>query len=143
MATNPLINGVVYDHSSVEINIKGTRYLRVSGSPYSDSLEPGKLRGAAAKVLARTRGEYSAEGSFKISKKEGLPDHRRSWRWLHDQSLFRSSATTAKQARTWTPTGSRLPHHEGRGLVQRHRRDDADLHDRHHEPEAQRHRRHR
>lgn len=72
MATNPLINGVVYDHSSVEINIKGTRYLQVSEISYSDSLEPGKLRGAAAKVLARTRGEYSAEGSFKISKKEGL-----------------------------------------------------------------------
>ena len=68
---NPVINGVVYDHSSVEITIKGTRYLQVSEVTYKNTLEPGKLRGAAAKVLGRTRGEYDAEGSFKVSKAEG------------------------------------------------------------------------
>lgn len=71
MSTNPLINGVVYDHSSIEINIKGVRFLQCTEIEYSDTLEPGKLRGAAAKVLATTRGEYSAEGSFSLSKQDG------------------------------------------------------------------------
>lgn len=71
MSTNPLINGIVYDHSSIEANIKGVRYLQLSEIEYSDTLEPGKLRGAAAKVLATTRGEYSAEGSFSLSKQDG------------------------------------------------------------------------
>lgn len=71
MASNPVINGVVYDHSSIDINIDGVRKLQISEISYSQTLEPGKLRGAAAKVLARTRGEYDAEGSFKISKAEG------------------------------------------------------------------------
>jgi len=71
MSTNPLINGIVYDHSSIEINIKGVRYLQCSEINYKHSLEPGKLRGAAAKVLATTRGEYSAEGDFSLSKQDG------------------------------------------------------------------------
>lgn len=71
MSTNPLINGIVYDHSSIEANIKGVRYLQLSEIEYSDTLEPGKLRGAAAKVLATTRGEYSAEGSLSLSKQDG------------------------------------------------------------------------
>ncbi len=69
---NPVINGVVFDHSSAEINIKGVRYMQISEIAYSDSLEPGKLLGAAAKVLARTRGKYDAEGSFSMSKQEGV-----------------------------------------------------------------------
>lgn len=71
MSTNPLINGIVYDHSSIEINIKGVRYLQCSEINYKHSLEPGKLRGAAAKVLATTRGEYSSEGDFSLSKQDG------------------------------------------------------------------------
>lgn len=70
MSTNPLINGVVYDHSSIEVRLKGVRYLQLSEIEYSDTLEPGKLKGAAAKVLATTRGEYSAEGSFSLSKQD-------------------------------------------------------------------------
>ena len=72
MSTNPLINGVVFDHSSAEINIKGVRYMQITEVAYSDSLEPGKLLGAAAKVLARTRGKYDAEGSFSMSKQDGM-----------------------------------------------------------------------
>lgn len=68
----PVINGLVYDHSSIEININGARYLVVSEISYSQTLEPGKQRGAAAKVLGRTRGEYDAEGSVKMSKDDGL-----------------------------------------------------------------------
>lgn len=67
----PVINGVVFDHSSIEINVNGARYVVVSEISYSNSLEPGKQRGAAAKVLGRTRGEYDAEGSIKMSKDDG------------------------------------------------------------------------
>lgn len=70
MADNPLINGLVYDHSSIEININGARYLQVSEISYEHELAPGELRGAAAKVLARSRGEYKGSGSFKMSKAE-------------------------------------------------------------------------
>lgn len=68
----PVINGLVYDHSSIEININGARYLVVSEITYKHSLKPGKQRGAAAKVLGRTRGEYDAEGSIKMSKDDGV-----------------------------------------------------------------------
>lgn len=71
MSTNPLINGIVYDHSSIEANIKGVRYLQLTEINYKHSLEPGELRGAAAKVLATTRGKYSAEGDFSLSKQDG------------------------------------------------------------------------
>lgn len=72
MVNGPIINGLVFDHSSAEININGARFLFITEISYSHTLEPGKQRGTAAKVLGRTRGEYDAEGSFKTSKAEGI-----------------------------------------------------------------------
>ena len=38
MASNPVINGVVYDHSSIDINIDGVRKLQISEISYSQTL---------------------------------------------------------------------------------------------------------
>lgn len=62
-----LINGNAYDHSSIAINVDGARYLQVESIEWNDSLEPGKLSGASAFTLARTRGKYDADGNIKMS----------------------------------------------------------------------------
>lgn len=59
-----LINGIRYDFSSIELNIFGKTFTEVQEISYSESLEPGILRGTSAKKLGRTRGEYDAEGSI-------------------------------------------------------------------------------
>lgn len=60
----PLINGLAYDFSSVEITAPGGIYTDITEISYSHTLEPGELRGTSSGVLARTRGVYSAEGSL-------------------------------------------------------------------------------
>jgi len=69
MATFPLINGLERDWSSVEISVSGgdtsTIYFGCKELTWSQSREPGVVRGAgSAKKLARTRGEYDAEGTM-------------------------------------------------------------------------------
>lgn len=66
----PLINGVRYDWSSVDIKIDGLIYGGVKEISYSNSLEPGKLRGNKAQFIGRTRGEYSAEASITLYRLE-------------------------------------------------------------------------
>jgi hypothetical protein len=63
-----LINGNTFDFSSIEITIGALSYTNVTEITYSDSLEPGILRGTSAKKKGRTRGEYDAEGSITIYK---------------------------------------------------------------------------
>ena len=63
-----VINGNTYDYSSIEINVRGRRYLGITEVSYSDSLEPGEKRGAHAQPLAFTRGEYSSEASVTMGK---------------------------------------------------------------------------
>jgi hypothetical protein len=70
MASYPLINGKRYDHSSVTIKVKGKDYIGIKSINYSDSLEPGKLRGTSAQKLGRTRGEYDGEASFEMYTEE-------------------------------------------------------------------------
>lgn len=75
MASPPntqLINGLAWDHSSIEIKLDTTRYVQIESIDWDDSLEPGKLGGAAAAVLSRSRGKYDANASIKMS----LDDHR-------------------------------------------------------------------
>jgi hypothetical protein len=68
MTTNdyPVINGHVYDHSSVEINIMGTIFTGVKEISYSDELEPGEARGTRPNALGFTVGEHKAEGSMTV-----------------------------------------------------------------------------
>jgi hypothetical protein len=66
----PEVNNRTYSFASVEIDIDGTIYTAVKSINYSDSLEPGELRGTAVHALARTAGEYKAEASFEVSLAE-------------------------------------------------------------------------
>jgi len=66
----PLINGVRYDFSSIEVKVSGRSFLGIKEIAYSDSLEPGEVYGAHAQVLGRTRGQYKAEGSMTLFRAE-------------------------------------------------------------------------
>jgi hypothetical protein len=64
LATFTIINGKAYSHASCEISILGKPRLFVKELKYTDSLEPGEVRGTSAQLLARTRGDYKAESSI-------------------------------------------------------------------------------
>ena len=68
--TYPVINGIRYDFSSVEISILGKRFPGVKSLNYKQSLNPGMVRGTAAQVLGRTRGQYDAEGDMELYRED-------------------------------------------------------------------------
>ncbi len=70
MADYPLINGHKYDYSSIELDFNGTIYLGVQEISYTQTLEPGIVRGTSAQKLARTRGEHDAEGTLVMYKQD-------------------------------------------------------------------------
>lgn len=63
-----LVNGVEFDHSSLEVSFDGVPVQSVSEISCSQSLEPGTRRGTSAAKLGRSRGPYNAEGSFTVSR---------------------------------------------------------------------------
>lgn len=62
------INGVEWDYSQIEINLKGKRYTDVPDISYSHSLEPAKKRGTDVRILGMTKGQYDTDGSMTIGK---------------------------------------------------------------------------
>ncbi len=66
----PLINGLKYDYSSVELNIDGQVFGGVKSINYKWSLDPGVQRGTRAQKIGRSRGTYDADGSIEIYKVE-------------------------------------------------------------------------
>jgi hypothetical protein len=62
------VNGKAYSHQSVEVSILGKARPFVKEVTYSDSLEPGEVRGTSAQLLSRTRGEYKSEASITFYK---------------------------------------------------------------------------
>lgn len=66
----PLINGVRFDYSSVEINVAGVVFGGVKSINYKWTLDPGEIRGTRSQVVGRTRGQYGAEGSLEMYKLE-------------------------------------------------------------------------
>lgn len=66
--TGRVINGNVYDFSSVTATIGGIPFQGITEISYSESLEPGELRGTTALMRGRTRGNYKAECSFTVGK---------------------------------------------------------------------------
>jgi hypothetical protein len=71
MATYPLINGFAYDYSSIEIDLgEAGIFTGIKEISYSQSVEPGIVRGTSAQKLARTRGEHDAEGSIVFYTRE-------------------------------------------------------------------------
>jgi hypothetical protein len=65
----PLIRGVKYDFSSIEIDIRGNIFVDIQQIDYSDTVSRAFLRGSNAVPLGRTRGEYEASASITLSKK--------------------------------------------------------------------------
>ncbi len=72
MASFPDVNNRTYDYSSIKLDIDGDVYVAAKGINYSDSMEPGELRGTASLRLARTDGDYKAEASLEISLEDGM-----------------------------------------------------------------------
>lgn len=72
MAQYPRINARLYSHASITIEVNNKTYVGISDISYSDTLEPGELRGTAAQVLGRTTGEYSCECSFTMAREDFL-----------------------------------------------------------------------
>lgn len=68
----PLINGQRCDAASYTITINGLRYFGVKSLDYSDTLEPGKVKGTSPVVLGRTVGSYDASGSIELYVEEAL-----------------------------------------------------------------------
>jgi hypothetical protein len=68
------INSVRYQFASLELNFGipgfGAPTLGLQSIDYSDSLEPGELRGTSPAVLASTTGKYSTEAKIKLPKAE-------------------------------------------------------------------------
>jgi hypothetical protein len=68
-----LINGLVYDFSSISIQIATpvpTFITRISAIGWEQSLTPGVLRGASAHKLGRSRGTYESSGTMTIYLEE-------------------------------------------------------------------------
>jgi hypothetical protein len=68
--TGRVINGNVYDYSSITATIGNIPFQGITEISYSESLEPGELRGTTALLRGRTRGNYKAESSFTVGKKD-------------------------------------------------------------------------
>jgi hypothetical protein len=67
----PGVNGNRYSWASVEILLpKGKRFRGIKALSAKDNLEPGEIRGTAAQLLGRTRGDYKAEASIELWKRE-------------------------------------------------------------------------
>lgn len=66
MPTYPKVNGHAYDFSSSELTFNDQIFTGVTEFNYTETLEPGVLRGTHAQKLARTRGEYDATGSISM-----------------------------------------------------------------------------
>ena len=59
-----------YDFSSMEASFNGVIFTGITEISYTQTLTPGIQRGASARKLGRTRGEYDATGSFTMYKEE-------------------------------------------------------------------------
>lgn len=71
--TGRKINGKVYQYDNLEIVINGIPYPGIVEINYSDTLEPGILRGTSPFMRGRTRGSYEAEASLTIAKEDFEP----------------------------------------------------------------------
>lgn len=68
MADAALINGRMYDYSSIEIQVDGNAYGLIKSISYSAKREIGKARGNSPVRRGKTRGTYDAEGSLEMYK---------------------------------------------------------------------------
>lgn len=65
------INRKYHDYSALEARVNGKPILLgLESISYSHRLEPTKVRGTRARPLGRTLGEYDAEGSITLYKRD-------------------------------------------------------------------------
>jgi len=65
------INRKYHDYSSLEVQVDGKPLtLGLQSLSYSHRLEPTKVRGTRAQPLGRTLGEYDAEASLTVYKRD-------------------------------------------------------------------------
>lgn len=66
----PLINGVRYSFASIEADVAGRTVLGMKEIAYTETLEPGEVRGTGSQLLGRTAGDYSVEPSMTMYREE-------------------------------------------------------------------------
>ncbi len=70
MATRPLINGNAYSFASIEIDVGGRKIKGIKDLSYDDGLDPGMARGTSPIPLAHTQGDYEANASMEMFRKD-------------------------------------------------------------------------
>ncbi len=66
----PLINGLRFDFSSATIRVGTQLFNGIKSLKYSQTLEPGLVRGNRSQVIGRTRGPLDSEGSVELYRSE-------------------------------------------------------------------------
>jgi hypothetical protein len=70
LTKNPRVNNLAPDFSSITIYIQGKPFYGVTSINYKVTRDPGKVKGTAPRVLARTKGEFTFEGGFTMNKED-------------------------------------------------------------------------
>lgn len=68
----PMVQGVRFDHSSLDIKLSGISFIGVKSVDWKDELKPGEAYGTAAQRLGTTRGQYKASGNLELWKAEAF-----------------------------------------------------------------------
>ena len=71
-AAYPIIRGTRFDHASAEISVNGTIFVGIESIDWSETLEPGIIRGTRPEKLARTLGEHDCEGSMTLPIEDAM-----------------------------------------------------------------------
>lgn len=66
----PLINGSAYSYANIQVNILGVPVFGVTKISYKDTLDKQNLYGQGSNPIERGVGNYSAEASITLTKKE-------------------------------------------------------------------------
>lgn len=66
----PLVNGVRYSFASIELDVAGKIILGAKEIAYTETLEPGEIRGTSVQLLGRTAGDYGVESSMTLYREE-------------------------------------------------------------------------
>jgi hypothetical protein len=70
MATQPVVNGNYYSFASIEIDVRGRKIKGFKELSYDDGLDPGMARGTSPIALAHTQGDYEANASGEMYRKD-------------------------------------------------------------------------
>lgn len=66
----PAINGVRHSFASIDLTVKGKRFVGFKEVNYNQDLEPGEVRGAHPELLGRTIGDLKNDGSLTLYEEE-------------------------------------------------------------------------